>query len=66
MGRYLRVKRKRQGAKALLELDTVVSPDTLMRWHWRLVAQKWDFSKRRDPMDGRGLVTHYLLFVMSR
>src|SRR5512134_902058 len=37
------------GRKALLELDTIVSPDTLLRWHRRLVAQKWDFSKRRGP-----------------
>src|SRR5258707_15645424 len=43
-------KAKAVGRKALLELDTIVSPDTLMRWHRRLVAQKWDFSKRR----GRG------------
>jgi putative transposase len=37
------------GRKALLELDTIVSPDTLMRWHRRLVAEKWSFSKRRSP-----------------
>ncbi len=37
------------GRKALLEVDTLVSPDTLMRWHRRLVAEKWDFSKRRSP-----------------
>src|SRR6185436_13242429 len=40
-------KAKAVGRKALLELDTLVSPNTLMRWHRRLVAQKWDFSKRR-------------------
>jgi putative transposase len=40
---------KAVGRKALLELDTIVSPDTLMRWHRRLVAQKWGFSKRRGP-----------------
>lgn len=42
-------KAKAVGRKALLELDTIVCPDTLMRWHRRLVAQKWDFSKRRRP-----------------
>jgi len=42
-------KAKAVGRKALFNLDTIVSPDTLMRWHRRLVAQKWDFSKRRSP-----------------
>ena len=42
-------KAKAVGRKALLALDTIVSPDTLMRWHRRLVAQKWDFNKRRGP-----------------
>ena len=42
-------KAKAVGREALLELDTIVSPDTLMRWHRRLVAEKWDFSKRRGP-----------------
>jgi len=42
-------KAKAVGRTALLELDTIVSPDTLMRWHRRLVAEKWNFSKRRSP-----------------
>ena len=42
-------KAKMVGRKALLQLDTLVSPDTLMRWHRRLIAQKWDFSRRRSP-----------------
>ncbi len=29
---------KAVGRKALLKLDTVVSPDTLLRWHRRMVA----------------------------
>src|SRR4030095_4764148 len=37
------------GRKALLKLDTIVSPDTLLRWHRRLVAQKWNFVHRRRP-----------------
>ena len=42
-------KAKAVGRKALLELDTIVSPDTLMRWHRRLVAGRWDFTQRRGP-----------------
>ena len=40
-------KAKAAGRKALLEFDTIVSPDTLLRWHRRLVAQKWNFADRR-------------------
>src|SRR6476646_10962378 len=42
-------KAKAVGRKALLELDTLVTPDTLMRWHRRFVAQTWDFSEHRRP-----------------
>ena len=35
------------GHKRLLELDTLVTPDTLMRWHRQFVAQKWTFAHRR-------------------
>src|SRR4030095_14073 len=41
-------KAKAVGRKALLELDTIVSPDTLSRWNRRLVAQKWNFAARRS------------------
>src|SRR6202790_5631740 len=42
-------KAKAVGRKALLELDTLVSPDTLLRWHRRLIAEKWNFVHRRRP-----------------
>ena len=50
-------KAKAVGRKALLELDTIVSPDTLLRWHRRLIAQKWNFAERRGA--GRpGIMRH--------
>src|SRR5512141_1500327 len=50
-------KAKAVGRKALLELDTIVSPDTLLRWHRRLIAQKWNFAQRRRA--GRpGIMRH--------
>src|SRR6516164_3514504 len=50
-------KAKAMGRRALLELDTIVSPDTLLRWHHRLVAQKWNFVERRGV--GRpGIMRH--------
>ena len=42
-------KAKAVGRKALLELETIVSPDPLMRWHRRLIAEKWNFAHRRGP-----------------
>jgi hypothetical protein len=42
-------KAKAVGRKALPELDTVVSSDTLLRWHRKFVEQKWNFSPRRGP-----------------
>jgi hypothetical protein len=37
------------GRKRLKEIATLVTPDTLMRWYQRLIAQKFDGSKRRTP-----------------
>jgi hypothetical protein len=37
------------GRKVLNELETVVTPDTLLRWYRHLVAFKWNHSHRRRP-----------------
>ena len=42
-------KAKAIGPKALRKPDTLVSPDTLMRWHQRLVAEKCNFAHWRGP-----------------
>ena len=45
--RLLAAKGKCLGRKVLMELTTIVTPDTILRWHRTLVAQKWDYSERR-------------------
>ena len=35
--------------KILLDLGTIVTPDTLLRWHRQLIARKFDFSRGRKP-----------------
>src|SRR5258707_15863558 len=40
-------KAKAVGRRALLELDTIVSPDTLLRWHRRLISEKGNQSHPR-------------------
>jgi hypothetical protein len=40
---------KEVGSHALRELDPIVTPATLLRWHRELVAKKWTFLERRGP-----------------
>ena len=48
--RRLAAKGKALGYRMLSEVATIVTPDTVLRWHRRLIAKKWDYSrKRRDP-----------------
>jgi hypothetical protein len=51
--RVLAVKGKAIGRKALGEVTTIVTPDTILRWHRKLVARKWDYSERRTNTPGR-------------
>jgi hypothetical protein len=46
-----RLARKAQalGRRVLNQLETLVTPDTLLRWYRELVASKWDYSHRRGP-----------------
>ena len=47
--RLLAVKGQAIGRKALFELTTIVTPDTILRWHRQLVARKFDSSDQRKP-----------------
>ena len=39
---------KRLGRKALTEVASIVRPETILAWHRRLVARKFDGSKKRS------------------
>ncbi len=51
--RRLAAKSKVLGRKALQQITTIVTPDTSLRWHRHLIAQKWDYSARRQKKPGR-------------
>jgi HTH-like domain len=48
--RRLAVKGKILGRTALQEVATIVTPDTILRWHRELVAAKWNYSERRNKI----------------
>ena len=47
--RQLAVLGKKLGRKALSEVATLATPDTILRWYRELVAKKYDGSARRGP-----------------
>jgi putative transposase len=55
--RRLAVPAKKLGRKALRHLDTLVTPDTLLRWYRRLVAWKYDGTARRPSCRSRRFAT---------
>ena len=47
--RRLAAKAKGLGRKLLAEVATIVTPATLLAWHRKLIAQKYDGSGKRGP-----------------
>ena len=50
--RRLAAKAKLFGRQALNQVATIVTPDTLLRWHRRLIAFKWTFEAKRVGRPG--------------
>ena len=47
--RRLAAKAKKLGRKLLSEIATIVTPETLLAWHRKLIAKKYDGSLFRTP-----------------
>jgi putative transposase len=62
--RQLAEKARALGRRALHELGTIVTPETLLRWHRELVARKWTFAERRSP--GRPRIRQELVALVVR
>ncbi|MET0213764.1 MAG: hypothetical protein ABW292_12210, partial [Vicinamibacterales bacterium] len=50
--RRLAVLGQRLGRAALREVATLVTPDTILRWHRELIARKWTYARRRPGRPG--------------
>jgi putative transposase len=64
--RRLAIKGKALSRKALQEISTIVTPDTILRWHRQLVATKWDYSNRRKANPGRPPVSDEVTQLILR
>src|SRR5438874_9615583 len=53
--RRLAAKAKKLGRKVLAQVATIVTPETLLAWHRKLIAKKYDGSAFRTP--GRPLTS---------
>jgi putative transposase len=59
--RRLAVKGKLLGRKQLEQVWSLFTPDTILRWHRPLVANKWDYSHRKEKKSGRPGVRHVVV-----
>jgi putative transposase len=50
--RRLAAKGRRLGRRVLRQVATIVTPDTILRWHRQLIARKWTFPPKRPGRPG--------------
>jgi transposase InsO family protein len=50
--RRLAVQGHRLGRRRLQDVATIVTPDTILRWHRQLIVRKWTYAKKRGGRPG--------------
>ena len=60
--RRLAVRGHRLGRRGLRQVATLVTPDTILRWHRQLIARKWTYALRRSSR--RGVLTEIRRLVV--
>ena len=60
--RRLAARAYRVGRRALRDIATIATPDTLLRWHRQLIARKWTYG--RYPVDRRQVLAEIRRLVV--
>ncbi len=63
--RRLAAKGKILGRRVLARIATVVTPDTILRWHHRLISMKWTYAQRSRGRPGVMKVIRALIVRMA-
>ena len=63
--RRLAARGKPLGRKALSQIATIVTPETILAWHRRLIAAKWTYPQRRAGRPGVMLEIRQLIVGMA-
>jgi hypothetical protein len=50
--RLLAMRGHRLGRRRLRDIATILTPDTVLRWHRQFIARKWSYPRRRDGRPG--------------
>lgn len=59
--RRLAIKGKLLDRKQIEQVGTLFTRDAILRWHRQLVANKWDYSHRKEKRTGRPGIRHVIV-----
>ena len=63
--RKLAIRGRALGRKLLAEVATIVTPETILAWHRKLIAQKWTFPRKGVGRPPTGKEVERLVLSMA-